>query len=86
MEIWEKTKRYTSSHLTGGQNLSLMVMFFYFSKACMTQNRPPDYGIFASWNRACSAVVIALRLVPKVLGSNPAFSTKHGTCLFIVVE
>ncbi len=25
-------------------------------------------------------------LVPKVLGSNPAFSTKHGTCLFIVVE
>jgi hypothetical protein len=37
-------------------------------------------------NRACSAVVIALRLVPKVLGSNPAFSTKHDTCLFIVVE
>ncbi len=24
--------------------------------------------------RACSSVVIALRLVPKVLGSNPAFS------------
>ncbi len=25
-------------------------------------------------------------LVPKVLGSNPAFSTKHVTCLVMVVE
>ncbi len=25
-------------------------------------------------------------LVPKVLGSNPAFSTKHVTCLFMVVN
>ena len=41
-------------HLTGGRNLSLMGMFFYFSKACMAQNRPPDDGIFASrsgWSR-----------------------------------
>ncbi len=42
-------------------------------------------------HRACSAVVIALRfgyqgLVTKVLGSNPAFSTKHVTCHFMVVE
>ncbi len=37
-------------------------------------------------NWACSAVVIELSLVPKVLGSNPAFPTKHGTCLFIVVD
>ncbi len=44
-----------------------------------------------------SAVVIALSvgvqgpgfdpaLVSKVLGSNPAFSTKHVTCLFMIVE
>jgi hypothetical protein len=33
---------------------------------------------------ACSAVVIALRLVPKVLGSNLTFSTKHVTCLLHV--
>jgi hypothetical protein len=50
MEKWEKTKRYTSAHLTGDWNLSLMVMFFFFSKACMAQNRPPDDGIFASRN------------------------------------
>jgi hypothetical protein len=31
-------------------------------------------------------VVRALRLVPKVLGSNLAFSTKHVTRLFMVVE
>ncbi len=37
-------------------------------------------------HQACSAVVIALRLVPKVLGSNQDFSTKHVTCLFTVVE
>ncbi len=30
-EKWEKTKRYTSAHPTGGQNLFLMVVFFYFS-------------------------------------------------------
>jgi hypothetical protein len=35
-------------------------------------------------DRACNAVVIVLRLVPKVLGSNPAFSTKHVTCLLHV--
>ncbi len=37
-------------------------------------------------NRAFGAVVIALSgcLVPKVLGSNPAFSTKHVTCLLHV--
>jgi hypothetical protein len=42
MEKWEKTKRYTSAHLIGGRNLSLMVMFFYFKffKACMEQNMP----------------------------------------------
>jgi hypothetical protein len=33
---------------------------------------------------ACSALVIELRLVPKVLGSSPAFSTKHVTCLLHV--
>ena len=33
-------------------------------------------------DRACSAVVIALRLVPKVLGSNPALSTEHVSCFF----
>ena len=33
-------ERYTSAHLTGGRNLSLMFLLFYFSKACMAQNRP----------------------------------------------
>ena len=41
-----------------------------------------------NWNkllgRACSAVVIAFCLVPKVLGSNLAFSTKHVSCLLHV--
>ena len=51
-------ERYTSAHLTGGQNLSLMVMFFYFSKACIAQNRPPDDGMFASrngWSRTVNS-------------------------------
>ncbi len=34
-------------------------------------------------DRTCSAVVIALCLVPKVLGSNSVFSTKRVTCLLL---
>jgi hypothetical protein len=41
-------------------------------------------GILNTNYRACSAVVIVLRLVPKVLGSNSAFSTKHATRLLHV--
>jgi hypothetical protein len=45
-------------------------------------------GSCCPFYRACSVVVIVLRsaLVPKVLGSNLAFSTKLVTCLFMLVE
>jgi hypothetical protein len=46
----ERTKRYTFDHLTGGLNQYPKIMFSYFSRACMAQNRPPNDGIFASPN------------------------------------
>ncbi len=36
-------------------------------------------GRVAQWSQRSA-------LVPKVLGSNPAFSTKHVTCLLMVLE
>jgi hypothetical protein len=57
MEKWEKTKRYTSVYLTGGQpeNLSLMVMFFYFSKACMAQTGRPIFASRNGWSRTVNS-------------------------------
>ena len=42
--------------------------------------------VFTPTDRGCSAVVIAFRLIPKVLGSNPTFSAKHVTCLIMIIE
>jgi hypothetical protein len=50
MEKWEKKNRFIFVHQTGDPNLSLKVMFSYFSKPCMAQSRPPDDGKFSSWN------------------------------------
>jgi hypothetical protein len=62
-EMGEDEKVYIHPHYCWNQYL--MVMFFYFSKACMAQNRPPHNGIFASrngWSRTVTQLQTAKRL------------------------